>query len=188
MTQNATQSALDPRRRQVAELLALGELSDEEIGERVGVSRATINRWKKRPEIRAFIAAASEAIGEAIRADGITKKQTRLDAYEAQHAQFEQIRRERAEDAAKPESKLYGIPGATTGWIIGALKLVTHKNERDGSIWKEESWEYTVDTGLSREMNNLRKQVAQEVGDWTEKQEIDQTGVIEFVGIDPDKL
>jgi predicted DNA-binding protein (UPF0251 family) len=160
MVQNGTEKPLTAKKRTAAELLAFDELSDEETARRVGISRRTLARWKELPSVQSIIADAARVASEAIRAEGITNKQNRLQIYRERHAQFEQIRRERAEDAARPESKLHGIPGATTGWIVAQLKLVKHIGQDDGGgqrIWMEEQWEFAVDSGLSRELTTLEK-------------------------------
>jgi hypothetical protein len=194
MRQNATEKPLTAKQRKAAVHLALDELSDEQIAERLGIHRATLDRWKDLPALKYLMREEADKIALALRSEGITNKANRLQMYRDHSDQFEQIRQERAKDAETVESKmnLYGVPGATTGWIVGSLKLVKHITSGDGDddqrVWMEESWEYSVDTAMSREINNIRKQVAQETGQWTEKAEIDLTTAVEFVGLDPDSL
>jgi hypothetical protein len=123
------------------------------------------------------VAAAIEAHNAQVKARGIAVKQNRLDSYVRDFDGTEAIIRARAEHYAGK------CPGGDTGLIVGQLKLVKHVDDTDPEtgqrIWFEETWEYVLDAGLLAERRHLRKQIAQELGEWTERRDV--TGK---VGID----
>lgn len=109
-----------------------------------------------------------------IEAEGLANQQNRIDAYNRRWKLLEQIRKERAED-----EWLADVPGGKTGFVVKQLKTVKHQyipdpDDEDGkpSQMIVETWESAVDTGLLRELRELEKQAAQDIGQWTEKREV----------------
>jgi hypothetical protein len=177
MAQNSTEKPITGKQIEAAELVALDTLSDEQIAAQLKIGRRTLAAWKKLP---AFIAAKDAAIAahaEAVRAEGIANKRNRMAALNARWQAFHQIVAERGADPAMQD-----VPGGSTGWVVKSYKMVGAG--RDAQLVEE----YSVDTGLAREMRETEKQGAQEVGDWTEKASVDQTTRVEFIGIDPEAL
>lgn len=123
-----------------------------------------------------LIAAQIAAHAADLERQGIALKQNRIDSYVRDYDLTERIRRERAHFY---EGK---APGGSTGLIVGRLRKVSHTEKKiDGAVqsWTEETWEYVLDTGLLDERRQLCKQIAQELGEWTERRDV--TG---RVGID----
>lgn len=61
------------------------------------------------------------------------------------------------------------VPGGSTGLIVRQLK-----SDGDGGFLTE----YVADVAVTKEIRDLQKQMAQELGEWTEKRSID--GVLTF--------
>jgi hypothetical protein len=91
-------------------------------------------------------------------------------------------RMQRLIDAAAEDPDLADIPGGDTGMLVRTAKLVKVYGSIPSSGGEAESlqsakrevllYEYVRDTSISAEMRALEKQAAQELGQWTEKQEV----------------
>lgn len=149
-----------PARIKAAELIANESISDSEIAERAGVTGKTINNWKREPLFSEKVYAIIAEQERIVLNRGIAKRVKRI---ERCSQTWESAKRLIAERAADP--KMQGVPGGTTGLLVHQLK----------GIGKGDDYqvvdEYAVDTGLLREMRELEKQVATELGQWTEKVE-----------------
>lgn len=121
---------------------------------------------------------------------GIAHKQNRIDALVERHNLIMQVVAERAKD---PD--VSGVPGGSTGLVVRQLKNVSHHYEKDPNNPRskdirviEEKWEASLDTGLLRELREHEKQIAQELGEWSDKSEVQHSGrgggPMEFVAID----
>lgn len=132
------------------------------------------SRLMKNDDIQTAIA---EHLAE-VKARGIADKQNRIDELVERHKTLKQVVIERA-----ASEWLADVPGGSTGYVVKQLKRVKHVflpdlDDEDGkaSVEVEDLWESTVDTGLLRELRDHEKQVAQEMGEWTEKSEVLNTG------------
>ncbi len=148
-----------------AVLLARGEtwLSVET---QLRIGPRTLGRWHREPEFMAVVAEEKQAIVAAIRAEGIANKQNRIDAYNERWTKQQQVIAARAADASMSEQA-----GARTGLLVRTYKpqrTYRQVSSDEDTAGEETSLieEYAVDTGLLREMRELEKQAAQEVGDW----------------------
>ncbi len=75
-----TAPALARREEEAARLVAEDERTDEQIATAVGVSKMTIERWKKRPAFSAEVRAQREAFRARIMAEGFADKARRIKA------------------------------------------------------------------------------------------------------------
>jgi hypothetical protein len=181
------------RRAEAAQLLADDELPDHEIAAKVGVIRRTLAIWKLHPEFAARIKEIRDDYAAAIRARGIAERQNRVDAANDRHRRMQQVIDERAADPAMAD-----IPGGRTGLLVAEPVLVkAYRSAVDPEgqeilIPTKESelvLKYGVDTGLSAEMRALEKQVAQDLGQWTEKQEHSGEIIVRrYEGVDVDEV
>ncbi len=90
----------------------------------------------------------------------IAEQWERVRALEDRWRRLRQVIAERAASA-----EMQGVPGGTTG-------LLTHTVKGIGSGDHFQAVdEYAVDTNLLRELREIEKQAAQELGQWTEKHE-----------------
>ena len=137
-----------------AQLLAADELSDEQIAARCNRTRRWLAALKKQPEFQAQVAAIVADTAAALKAEGIANKANRVRTLNEDFERLERVIEERAADPS-----MAGVPGASQGVIVRTYKTT-----------KDEAYpEYSVDTGLLAERRALRKHIAQEVGEWSEK-------------------
>jgi len=160
MKQNET-GWWNTKRVRAAQLVAEGQLTDEQIAADIKIGRATLHRWKLEPIFQARISQITEQMAEAIRKKGIRLRENRLAKLDAITTKLEQVFEERAKRALEVSEDAES-PGLVTELKTG-LVLIQHK--RYGT-------EYVVDTPALREYREYMKQAAIEVGEWTEKQEI----------------
>lgn len=137
---------------EAARLFADG-LSQAEVALRMGEKLPTVRRWYDRPVFKQEIENFVETARAAIRAQGIAAKQNRIDEYDRRWLEMKALMKARAE-----WDVLSDVPGGGTGLLCRDFKGVMPV--------------YKVDAALLREMRELEKQAAIEVGDWTEKQEL----------------
>lgn len=179
-------AGLSPRQQRAVSALAQGR-TQEDAAREAGVTPATVRRWQHTSAFIAAVEAETAAIRERLRAEGIANRQNRLDAQNERWAGLKQVIAERAADPA-----LAGVPGGTTGLIVAKPLLV--KVYRDepvelGSPDDEDyerraareyfdsarrsvmAYEYAVDTGTLKELRELEKHAAIELGQWAEKHE-----------------
>jgi len=120
------------------------------------------------------IAAAIEDYRASVRAEGLASLQNRVDEYNERWFALRRIREERAADPW-----LADVPGGTTGLVLKQLKQVKHLYEADPDDEDSKSfsttvelWEHAVDTGYLREIRELEKHAAQDLGQWKETTEL----------------
>lgn len=160
MTQNDTKKfKWDVARERAAAFLAEGRLTDEDIADSLGVSRASVARWKTYPDFAARVNSLVADAREAVRRQGIANRQNRVDALNNRWLAMQSVIEQRAKEYANVSV------GGNTGLIVRQTKGIG-KGE-DFEIVEE----YAVDTGLLRELREHEKQAAQELGQWTEKRE-----------------
>jgi ParB-like chromosome segregation protein Spo0J len=142
-----------------AELVAEGELSLDAIAERVGVARSTLRRWRQHPQFNARVDEALAGFRAAIRSNGLAVRERRVKALNDRWKKLLQVVEERAVDPARQN-----VPGGKSGLLVHNVKGVGKGDDfRVIDL-------YEVDTGLLRELREIERQIAQELGQWTEKQ------------------
>lgn len=139
---------------EAARLFADG-LSQPEVAKAIGRKTTTVRSWYDQPEFKDEIQRFIEAAREAVQRKGIAEKENRLAEYDRRWREMKALMKARAEWDVLIEEN---VPGATTGLICRDFKGILPV--------------YKVDVGLLKEMRELEKQAAIEVGDWTEKQEL----------------
>lgn len=147
---------------EAAILVAEDRLTDDTIAKRVGVHRSTFYRWKQHPEFKARVKEHLNEFSEHARSKGLARIDRRMAAYEDRHKRMSRVIRERARDMNDE------APGGGTGLLTRQYKVMG-SGESATTIT-----EYSVDTGLLREIRELEKQIAQDSGQWSEK--IEHTG------------
>ncbi len=119
----------------------------------------TLKNWSRAFGWQARLAAIKEQERQSVIAQGITLKQNRLDAYNDLFDRCKQVIEARAEDVTMTGA------GSETGLLVRGYKAI------GSGEFAEKVEEYSVDTGLIREMRELAKQAAIEMGQWTERGE-----------------
>lgn len=161
MSENVSGSALSANQIQAAQMLADGSFTVAEIAEQIGVKDRTIYRWQKDPEFQSTLNRHRDVLEAAILQEGIARKAQRIKRYAERLAKLDQVIEERGNDR-----QMVNIPGGTTGLIVRQLKSIgvgAHNREVE---------EFVVDTGTLREIRELEKQAAQELGQWVDKGEL----------------
>jgi len=148
-----SKSAID-----AAEMLADGRQSQEEVAERVGVSRSTIRRWLKDPEFAAKVDELVDEYAKEVKRRGLAILVRRVAAQNDRWVRMQRVIEARADD---PDME--HVPGGTTGLIVKDWKTVgAGENAQIMPV-------YSVDTGLLRELREHEKLAAQELGQWEER-------------------
>lgn len=160
MSQKVTAWTWNGKRLEAAQLLAEGDLTDDDIAAKCGVSRRQLVRWKAVPAFRSKVAEVAREMEAAARRKGVARKARRLGALNDRWERMKQVIAERADD---PSMK--GVPGGKTGLLVRQVK----------AVGKGEDFQlvelYAVDTGLLKELREVEKQAAVEAGQWEEKHE-----------------
>lgn len=153
-----------------AQLVAAGYLTYQEIADRLEVSRSTVKRWKKSTQFAARVDEHLAEIREEVRRVGIADIHRRVAALNDRWNRMRRVIEARADDP-----KMADVPGGNTGLLVRTLKrIVVEDNSQDGEgrTTSQEVAEYSVDTGLLKELRDHEKQAAQELGQWAEKHQI----------------
>jgi hypothetical protein len=116
----------------------------------------SLKSWSAAFGWQARLSEVADEERQAIVAQGIAARQNRVDAYGDRWALMRQVITERAGDRDLAE-----VPGGRTGLLVKNFKTA-------GGVIVEE---FAVDTGLLREMREIEKQAAQDLGQWVERQE-----------------
>lgn len=175
-------------------MVAEDTLTNEQIGEKAGVSRQALDKWKLHPEFAARVQEHREAWRQEIKNKGIADRQNRVDSYNDLHNRMQRVIEARAVEHAD-------VPGGDTGLLVRQAKLVkVYKSDGDPdddddgeTLYSAKRdvivYEYAVDTALLKEMREHKKQAAQDLGQWTEKQEHSgELLVRQYVGVDVDEV
>ncbi len=157
-------AGLDDRKRRAAALMAETTLSNSKIAEEIGVSRKTLWLWTKEPAFAKYLQELNEELDQETRRYAVGRRRSRLQALQERQDKLLTVVEERAEWFAKHEPT---VPGGTTGYVVKRIKGV------GSGPYTHIVNEYEFDVALSKELREVEKQAAIEVGQWTEKQQID---------------
>lgn len=144
-----------------AQLVAEDALTDEQIADQVGWSRASLTRLKRRPEFQARVASIVADTAAALKAKGIAEAQARIDDHVDLHKRLRQIIEERAADETWADK-----PGWKSGLLVHNIKQV------GAGPYASTVDVFDTDTALVNTINANKKQIAQERGQWAEKREL----------------
>lgn len=154
---------LSGKQLRAAWLSAEDALSNERIAEEVGVSRSTLQEWKKMPTFMSAVRDRVQELDESVSQLQFAKRRERIRALEEMAQDYITIRNERAEWFAKHAKR---IPGGRTGRIVKQDKVIgTGKSA-------VKTTEYVVDRQTDEGFKATLKQIAQERGEWSEKREL----------------
>ena len=168
MTQNDTKPEpfeWTEQRERAAVLAAEDEETDEVIASMVGVARITISRWKTIPEFKARVQEIVEQTGGILARYAIAKKAARIKALNTRWLALRAVINDRAADTS-----MDGVPGGKTGHIVRTGKtVVTTGKDDNGRDTSSVTHFYEVDIALDKELRDMEKQAAQELGQWVDK-------------------
>lgn len=160
-----------------AQMMAEGKLTQDVIAEKVGVNRTTLFRWAKNPEFAARVDSLIDDHRRIVRRRGLAILERRVEAQNDRWLRLQRVIEERADD---PE--MLDVPGGRTGLITKDYKTL------GGGESSQIMPIYSVDTGLLREIREVEKLAAQELGQWVEKQSIELPMKSYDISTDPDAL
>jgi hypothetical protein len=120
-----------------------------EIASEIGVNQATLWRWRREPEFQQRVEQLRDTISSSIIRNAITEKDERLRAANERWLDLRRLVDSRAEHGRR---HLPNVPGASTGLLIPVKR-----SGRDVS--------YQLDGALLRELRELERQVAMELGE-----------------------
>lgn len=166
--QNLTAESLSDwwtgKRLKACQHVAEDALTDEQIAADVGVTRQTITNWRKHPEFEARRKALVSELQERVKQEGLGRLDKRKAAAEDRHRRMTQVILARADEMADE------VAGGESGLLVRQYKSIgTGPNARQVE-------EYHVDAVLLRELREIEKQIAQDAGQFAEKQEISGPG------------
>ncbi len=145
-----------------AQLVANGELTDTEIATEIGRDYSTLWRWRQNPEFAAKVEEHLERIRATLRRRAVSMAEKRVNRLNRDWVRLQRVIEERGEDAS-----MASVPGGTTGLVCRTIKGVG----RGEDFQLVETYE--VDTGTLRELRDIEKQAAQELGQWVEREMIE---------------
>lgn len=176
------------KRQRAAILLAEDDLTDEQIAEVLNIGRTTLSRWKTDPEFNAAVGDyRGKIIADALRLP-IAKKHERVKVLNDLHTRSLRVIADRAErhveELDDPDSAINAtrrIFGTDTP-AEAATGLLVRQESVNASGMKTVNW--AVDTGLMKEIRDLHKQAAQELGQWVERSasDVNQTTTVQIIG------
>jgi hypothetical protein len=152
---------------EAAQDLAIGLLTDEQIASKLKIGLRTLGDWKARGDFKARIESNLTEHRAQVRRRGISVIENRIAHLQHRHGLLNRVVKERGES---PE--MQSVAGGRTGLLVHNVKSV------GAGVTAERIDLYEVDTGLLKELREHEKQVAQELGQWTEKTQ--HSGVIQF--------
>lgn len=162
-----------------AVLLAEGSMSQISVAAEVGVTRQTVGKWMQQPEYQAHVAAVRAEMIERVKITGIANKESRLLAYADRHQRLRELYLSRARSNAKSE-----VPGMATGLLSSDI---TETSYDDRTVVYES---HTLDRHLLREMRELEKLIATEMGDLVQRTDITSgdAPIKAYIAIDVDAV
>jgi transposase-like protein len=153
--------------RQAAKLFAEGNLTVGQIAENLGVTRQTLFNWRQNEEFKKWLDELSDEFKAEVRRVGIATVEKRV------HAQNDRwVRMRRVIEARADDPSMADVPGGNTGLMVRTVKRVVVETDIQGHPRSTEVEEFAVDTGLLKELREIERQAAQELGQWLEKKEI----------------
>jgi hypothetical protein len=154
------------RKREIAaQLLSESLYAIYEIAEKVGVSVTALNNWRKYPEFQAKVDLLKKEFHERVVSEGIAVLENRIKGYNDRWMKLNKVIEERASDP-----QMQGVPGGTTGLLAHTVKAVG--SGKSATMVDE----YEVDAGLLKELRSHEEQAARELGQWTDKAELQGKG------------
>lgn len=172
-------------------MLADGRFTAVDVGLAVGVSAGAVREWTRDPDFAAAVTALRARMLERCALNGLAVKEARVARHQDRLERIQQVVEERA--AAGTSARAAEAAGVEFDALLasapgGSSGLVVHRQRVIGSGPKAEVVdEFEVDAGLLRAEAELSRQLATELGQWTEKTETTQVRKL-YIGIDLERM
>lgn len=170
-TENGHSFRWTGERSLAASLVAEDELTDPEIAARCGIERTTLWRWKLHPVFAAKVADLAKEMGDRSARYAIARKTRRILGLDDRRERMLKVIEERGADPS-----MQSVPGGQTGLLVRTVKSI------GGGDNAREVTEYAVDTALLKELREVEKLAAQELGQLTEHVELTGAVVVKVLG------
>lgn len=165
----------------VALLVASDELSQREIAKEAHIARSTLQGWLDEPEFNALVGGyRGQIIADALKLP-IAKKHKRVAVLDDLHSKalavIEDRGKRNAEELAELESAVMAtrrIFGTDTPSEAATGLLVKQETANNAGM-RTVNW--SVDTGLLKEIRALQEQAAKELGQWEDTVNLNHSGV-----------
>ena len=158
--------AWTPQTEKAAVLIAQAKLKRWEIAEQVGVDERTLLRWLKRDDFSARVIELAEDIAAEVRRIGISSSTARVRALNDRWNRMQRVIEARAEH---PDYQ--NTPGGDQGVLIRRVKRISVEHDDDQRPTTREIEEFEFDHRLLKEIREIERQAAQELGQWLIKVE-----------------
>lgn len=148
--------AWDEPRELAATLVAKDDELNSVIASKCGVSIVTLASWKNHPEFKKRVEQHLLQYRDTLLKAGIMDRYRRIQSYDQDYRRIQNLINERAEEMAD-------VPGGKSGLLVRDYKAVGRNDVRET---------YKFDSALVAMRNELRKQIAQELGQWMESGDV----------------
>jgi transcriptional regulator with XRE-family HTH domain len=146
------------KHEEAAQLSSEDRLTDQQIAEKVGISRQQLTRWKRGKAFAARVEQLTGIWSERALKYGLARRERRLAVLSDMHNRLLTIIDERGQDAG-----MQAIPGGKTGLVCRTLKGIGK-----GSDFQVVEV-YECDTSILKELRGLQEQISKELGQYVEQ-------------------
>lgn len=148
---------LTGRQEKAAVLVAEDHFSNERIAQEIGITRRTLDFWKRQPQFMNRVAEIMREMAALARRRGIARRERRVAVLQETHDKLLRVIEERGADPTMTD-----IPGGRTGHVV--RKAIVSAGELVG-------YEYAVDTATIKQLQSIQEQAAKELGHLVDRHE-----------------
>jgi hypothetical protein len=156
---------LTERQECAAQLVAKGTLTDDAVAVELNLSPKTIQRWRTLNVFIARVESLQAEVAAGVVVEGIAHRNSRVTALNDRWTRMQRVIEDRARD-----DEMANVPGGPTGLLVHTVKQI---GAGPSATTVDE---YSVDTGLLKELRAHEEQAAKELGQWIEKTRGEMTG------------
>lgn len=152
------------KHEEAAQLVSEDRLTDEQIAEKVGITRKCLWQWRKRKAFAARVDELTRIWTDRALKYGLARREKRVEVLQDMHNRLLVVIDERSKDAA-----MQNVPGGRTGLVCKSLKGIG--KGKDFQVVEV----FETDTAILKELRGLEEQIAKELGQHVERSAVDIT-------------